>query len=329
MTVALVFTGGTIASRVDSAAGGAVPALRGSDILARTPELAGADIEVIDWGLLTASHMSFAQILDIARLLESTLARPEIDGVVVAQGTDSIEETSFAYDLLVRSDKPVVVTGAMHNSSHPDYDGPRNLADAVACAAVAGLRGQGTVVVLDGLVIGADVAVKTHATSMASFQARDAEPLGSAQDGVVRLTSPRTRVVLPAIPERAAEPVHLVTGVVGIDGTAIRLLGASRPPGLVVAAAGSGNTHPDVQAAALELREQGTAVVLTTRCAYGSPVPVYAFAGGGATWARAGVPLSPLSNLKARVALALALGLGDIAGEAELRAVLREAPPAS
>ena len=74
MTVAVVFTGGTIASRVDTAAGGAVPALRGTDILARTPGLAEADIEVIDWGLLTASHMGFAQMLDIARLLQATLA---------------------------------------------------------------------------------------------------------------------------------------------------------------------------------------------------------------------------------------------------------------
>ena len=59
VTVAVVFTGGTIASRVDPAAGGAVPALRGADILARTPGLADADIEVIDWGLVTASHMGF------------------------------------------------------------------------------------------------------------------------------------------------------------------------------------------------------------------------------------------------------------------------------
>ncbi len=135
MTVAVVFTGGTIASRVDPAAGGAVPALRGADILARTPGLADADIEVIDWGLVTASHMGTGQMLAIARLLAETVARPEISGVVVVQGTDTIEETSFAYDLLVPTDKPIVVTGAMRNSSEADYDGPANLRNAVACAA--------------------------------------------------------------------------------------------------------------------------------------------------------------------------------------------------
>jgi L-asparaginase len=317
VTVAIVFTGGTIASRVEKSAGGAVPALRGEDIVARTPGLAERDIEIIDWGLITASHMTFAQILDIARLLESTLARPEIDGVVVAQGTDSIEETSFAYDLLVRSEKPVVLTGAMHNSSYPDYDGPANLLDAVACAASPALRGQGAVVVLDGLIVGADIAVKTDSGAMDTFQPRDGEAVGRVRDGAVLVNAPRVPIRLPAIPERAAEPVYLVTGVVGMDGTPIRLLGASKPAGLVVAAAGVGNTHPDVLAAALELREGGTSVVLTTRCASGAPAPIYAFPGGGATWARAGVPLSPLANLKVRVGLALALGLGGALSEDE------------
>ena len=324
MTVAVIFTGGTIASRVDAAAGGAVPALRGADILARTPGLAAADIEVIDWGLLTASHMTFAQILDIARLLERTLARPEIEGAVVAQGTDSIEETSFAYDLLVRSDKPVVVTGAMNNSSHPDYDGPLNLRNAVACAAAPDLRGQGTLVALNGLLIGADIAAKTHATAKDTFKARDGEPVGTVEDGVVRVTARRAPVRLAAMPEMAAEPVYLVIGVVGMDGTPIRLLGSTNPAGLVVSGAGTGNTHPDVLAAALELRERGTYVVLTTRSAYGAPVPVYAFPGGGATWLRAGVPLSALSNLKARVCLAFGLPAARQAGDdSELRAALR------
>jgi L-asparaginase len=321
MTVAVIFTGGTIASRVDAQAGGAVPALRGADILARTPELTGANIEVIDWGLLTASHMTFAQIIDIARLLERTLAREEVTGAVVAQGTDSIEETSFAYDLLVRSDKPIVVTGAMNNSSHPDYDGPANLRDAVACASSADLRRQGTLVVLDGRIIGADIAAKTHATALDSFQPRDGVAVGNVSNGEVHVTEPRRRVTLPAIPDRAAEPVFMVTGVVGMDGTQIRLLAPANPAGLVVAAAGTGNTHPDVQLAALELRAKGTSVVLCTRSPNGAPVPVYAFPGGGATWLRAGVPLSPLSPIKARIALGLALGV--TATDDQLRAALR------
>ncbi len=123
------------------------------------------------------------------------------------------------------------------------------------------------------------------------------------------------------MPEAAAEPVYLVTFVSGMDGNVIRLLGGQQPAGFVLAAAGSGNTHPDFQAAALEQQAAGVKIVLTTRCAFGNVEPIYAFPGGGATWARAGVTLSRLPALKARVGLALALGAG--AGDDDLRAVLR------
>ena len=311
MTVAVVFTGGTIASRVDPVAGGAVPVLRGADIIARTPGLAEiAPVEAIDWGVVPASHLGFGQLIEIARLLEVTLERPEISGAVVVQGTDTIEETSFAFDLLVRSDKPVVVTGAMRTASEPDYDGPRNLADAVLCAGSPELRGQGTLVVLDGLVVGGDVVVKTHSTAMDTFQPRDGEALGRVVDARVHLGPRRSRVVLPAPPAAAAEPVHLITAVTGMDGTLVRLTASTNPAGLVVAATGTGNTHPELLSAASELIARGTAVVLTTRCAGGHVAPAYAFPGGGAQWARAGALLSRLSGPKARIALGLGLGAG-------------------
>ncbi|MDP8905395.1 MAG: asparaginase [Chloroflexota bacterium] len=311
MAVAVVFTGGTIASRVDSAAGGALPVLRGHEIVAQTPGLADvATVEPIDWGLVPASHLGFTEILGLARLIDGLLARPDVDGAVVVQGTDTIEETSFAFDLLVPSAKPVVVTGAMRTASDPDYDGPRNLTDAVACAAAHELREQGTLVVLNGLVIGADVAVKTHATAMDTFQPRDGEPLARVRDASVEASQRRQRVVLPAIPDAAAEPVHLLTASTGMDGTLVRLARATHPRGLVVAAAGTGNTHPDLLAAAVELIGEGTVLALTTRCAGGRVAPAYAFPGGGATWARAGALLSALNGPKCRIALGLGLGAG-------------------
>ena len=322
MTVAVVFTGGTIASRVDPSAGGALPVLHGGEILARTDGLAAiAPVEAIDWGLVPASHMGFVQIIDIARLLEATLDRPDVAGAVVVQGTDTLEETSFAFDLLLRSDKPVVVTGAMRTASEPDWDGPANLLDAVACASSPALAGQGTVVVLDGRIIGADEAVKTHASALDTFQPREGDVLGDVRGGVVDVRRQREPVRLRSMPLEAAEPVFLVTVATGMDGALIRGVGTKPPPGLVVAATGSGNTHPDVLAAARELMDEGTVVVLTTRCAGGSVAPSYAFPGGGAQWARAGVLMSRLAATKARIALGLGLGAG-LTGE-ELRAVLR------
>ena len=135
MSVAIVFTGGTIASRPDASAGGAVPRLSGAEIIARTPGLSEvADVEAHDWGLMPASHMGFATLLELAALLDRLLEPEQVSGAVLVQGTDAIEETCFAYDLLVRSDKPVVVTGAMRNAAEPDYDGPRSGPRRPGCA---------------------------------------------------------------------------------------------------------------------------------------------------------------------------------------------------
>jgi L-asparaginase/Glu-tRNA(Gln) amidotransferase subunit D len=128
-------------------------------------------------------------------------------------------------------------------------------------------------------------------------------------------------VRLGALPERAAEPVHLVTFVSGMDGSVIRLLGGQRPAGFVLALPVAATRTLTSEAAALEQQERGVPVVLATRCAFGSVRPSMHFQGGGATWARAGVMLSRLPALKARVGLALALGSG--AGRDELVAVLR------
>jgi L-asparaginase len=323
MTVAIVFTGGTIASQPDAAAGGAVPRLTGAEIIERTPALADiAEVEPHDWGFVPAAHMGFDVLIAIARLLNDQLARDEISGAVVVQGTDTIEETAFAYDLLVASDKPVIVTGAMRNAAEPDYDGPRNLADAVRCAAADELRGMGAMVVMGGRVIGAERAVKAHSTSLDAFQPRNGPLVGEVAEGGVVVQEQRLPIRLSSLPERAAEPVHLITAVTGLDGSLVRALAAGGGlAGLVVAGNGTGNTHPDLLAAAIELMERGVPVCLTTRCPAGVSVAAYAFPGGGAEWARAGAMLSGLDGPKCRVALALAGGAG-ISGDA-LREVVR------
>lgn len=314
--VAIVFTGGTISMRPDAAAGGNVPVLDGAAILDLAPEVAEiADVEPLDWGRVPASHLRFSHICDIARLAQSQLDRTDIDGLVIVQGTDTIEETAFAWDLLLSTDKPVVVTGAMRDASQPDYDGPRNLADAVRCASTADLGEQGVVVVMNGLVIAAEQAVKGHTTAIDAFKPRDGEAVARVSDGTVQRTGARTgepprRRSLPRIPGEAVEDVHLVTVATGMDGTLVRALGPLRPRGLVVAATGSGNTTQELLNSAAQLMLKGTVVVQTTRCPGGTVVPAYAFLGGGARWKTTGAILSALDGPKSRVALALALSIG-------------------
>src|SRR5437667_10622979 len=107
--VAVVFTGGTISNVFDPVAGGNVPLLDGAAILARTPGLdAIADVVAIDRGRLAASHLTFPQLLELAAVVREAVADPDIDGAVIVQGTDTIEETSFCWDLVLAGAKPIV-----------------------------------------------------------------------------------------------------------------------------------------------------------------------------------------------------------------------------
>ena len=311
--VAVLFTGGTISMRLDPRADGAVPTLDGAALLATVPGLSEiADVEPIDWGLVPASHLSFGQLLELAGLLREALAKPGIDGAVVVQGTDVMDETAFAFDLLLAGDKPLVVTGAMRNAAQDDYDGPANLRAAVRCAAAPELRGQGALVVMGGRVLAADDALKVDSGARDAFRAPNAGDLGSVDEAGLRLTGRRqVRRALPRLPDSAAEPIPLVTAHIGSDGSLLRAGLALGARGIVVAATGSGNTHPDLLAAAVEAMAARVPVALASRCFSGGVRPGYAFPGGSTRWAEAGALLAgTLSAPKARIAMALGLGAG-------------------
>ncbi len=321
----IVFTGGTISMLPDPQTGAAVPALNGAEILARTPKFDSiATLESIDWGLVPASHLRFPQLLDLGRVLRDALARDDVDGAVVVQGTDTIEETAFAFDLLVGGPKPVVVVGAMRDAGDAGYEGPSNLRDAVRVAASPMLRDQGTLVVMGGAILPGDDATKTHTDAYDTFEALNLGPIGEVRGERVMVGSRRAlRRVLEAIPDAAAEPIALITAVVATDGSLLRLAVGAGARGVVVAATGSGNTDPDLLAAAVEAMGSGVPVVLTTRAPSGRASAGYGFPGGGSTWVQAGAILAGyLGGPKARIALALGLGAG--LDEAGLRALFAD-----
>jgi L-asparaginase len=314
--VPVVFTGGTISMRHDPVAGGNVPALDGAEILARTPGLdAIADVEAIDRGLTPASHFTFATLIEIAELLRSRLAEPGVDGAVVVQGTDTIEESAFAWDLLLDGPKPLVVTGAMRTPERADYDGPSNLRGAVAAAASPALRDQGVVVSLAGTLEAADDVIKLHSSALDTFQSPNGGSLGRVgEEGVslVRRRGGRRHVTAT----RAATRVHLITVTVGMDGWLVDAAVAAGADAIVIAATGAGNTSPAVLQAATRAIAAGIPVILASRCPAGRATTDYAFPGGGATWARAGaIVAGTLCAPKVRVAVALGLGAGlDLGG---------------
>ena len=309
--VAVVFTGGTISMAFDPVAGGNVPSLDGAAILARTPGLdAIADVVAVDRGLIPASHLTFADLGAIWRDIRALLEEDGVDGVVVVQGTDTIEETSFAWDLASRSAKPVVVTGAMRASHEPGYDGPANIYDAVAVAASPAGRDLGVVVTLAGSIEAGDDATKMHTTAFDTFGSPNHGSLGRVDAGAVTVSRPRGPRRHVAI-DRAERAVHLITAGIDTDGGLIEQVVSSGAAGIVVAATGAGNTAPSMLDAARVAMERGIPVALASRCPAGAVTTAYAFPGGGATWTRAGaIPVGTLCAIKARVAMAYGLGAG-------------------
>jgi L-asparaginase len=309
--VAVVFTGGTISTAFDPVAGGRVPALDGAAILARTPGLESiAEVVPIDRGRTPASHFTFPELLEIADVLREALADPSVDGAVVVQGTDTIEETSFCWDLVLEGRKPVVVTGAMRASDQASFDGPANLRDAVRVAGAASMRGAGVVVSLAGTIEPADDVVKMHASALDAFASPNGGSLGRIGDDVVTVF--RTRGERRHVDTlRAAARVHLITATVAMDAGLLDAAISGGADGIVVAATGAGNTDPALLAAAVRAIDAGIPVALATRCPAGRAGTAYAFPGGGANWVRAGaLPVGHLCAVKARVALALGIGAG-------------------
>ena len=134
--ITILFTGGTISMKLDPATGAAVPALSGAEILAHVPELSKvAEIEFEEVSRLPGPHVTPERMWNLARRAAAWLDRPDVDGLVITHGTDTLEETAYLLDLLLLSPKPVVMVGAIRTASEPGWDGPANLLAAVRVAA--------------------------------------------------------------------------------------------------------------------------------------------------------------------------------------------------
>jgi L-asparaginase len=315
MKVALFTLGGTIAST--HAAGGVTPQLTGADLLTSVPGLdqAGAELEVHDFRQVPSSSLTVADILDLASAIRDQ-AGAGTDGVVVSQGTDTIEETAFLLDLLYDGDAPVVFTGAMRNPTLAGADGPANLLAAVTVAASPQARGLGCLVVLGDEIHAARFVQKAHTTSVTAFISPAAGPLGVVAEGrAVVLTRPARRPALPHLPRPAGVPglgirTGLVTMVLGDDGTLLAAA-AGRFDGLVVAGYGAGHVPAPVVGQLAELARR-IPVVLASRTGAGMVLArTYAYPGSELDLRDGGlIGAGFLDPLKARLLLHVLLAGG-------------------
>lgn len=293
---------------------GVVPAVSGPELIAAVPPLERVcPVEVREFSNIPSPHMTPAIMFDLACKAEQALAEPDVLGVVITHGTDTMEETAWMLDQYIESDKPVCLTGAMRSAAEISPDGPKNILCAVRCAASPHARGMGAVVVMNEEIHAAREVTKTHTASVKTFESPFWGPLGYVdEDRVTFRRAPLGRRVIR--PAAVTEDVHLVALPAGADDLLINCLVDNHAKGIIIETGGRGNVHPAAVPGVLRAVRHDIPVVCSSRCGAGRVLAVYGYEGGAKQLQEAGVILAgELSGRKARITLMLALGVtGDI-----------------
>jgi L-asparaginase len=308
--VALYSLGGTIAM-TPQPGGGVAPALSAEELLTAVPGLAktGIQVNVHDFRQLPGASLTFTDLIELARDIDREVS-DGVDGVIVTQGTDTIEETAYLLDLLHTAETPIVVTGAMRSAAAAGADGPANLLAAIHVAASPHARRLGCVVVFADEIHTARHVRKTHASSITAFTSRPG-PIGYLAEGQVHVPLlPQPGPKLTDVDPDRLPHVTVVPAVLGDDGCLVATI-AAKSDGLIVAAFGVGHV-PAAWVPALTEATTRIPVVLASRTGAGSVLAnTYGFVGSEKDLLSRGlISARTLDPYKARILLSLLLAGG-------------------
>ena len=275
-TLVIIGTGGTIAGASGSATdnvGYKAGSLSVESLVGAVPALASKALEAEQLAQLDSKDMDHAIWARLVRRVREHLDRPEVRGIVITHGTDTLEETAYLLQRVLAPEKPVVLTAAMRPATAIQADGPQNLLDAVAVAGADDVRG--VVAVLAGKVWSGLELRKTHTYRLDAFEAGpDAGPLAVVEEGLVRRFRdwPQGEALGGSLlPEDASRwPwVEVLVSHGGSDARALEAWRAAGLQGLVLACTGNGTLNRALDAPVQALKDAGVPVWRTTRCAQG------------------------------------------------------------
>ncbi len=249
------------------------------------------------------------------RINEIFAGEPEVAGVVVTHGTDTLEETAYFLNLVVKSDKPVVVVGSMRPATAISADGPMNLANAVRLASSADAVGKGTLVMLNDTIHAARDVSKTNTSRVDTFRNYELGALGYVHAGLVsfyhaplRKHTVQTEFDISELDDLPR--VDIVYSYVGADEVMVKAAVDAGAKGIIHAGCGAGASTPKTGEALRGAADAGVMVGFGTRTGNGRLGPA-----GGEALKRGIVTTDNLNPQKARVLLMLALTKTSDAGE--------------
>ncbi|MGV3654662.1 MAG: asparaginase [Noviherbaspirillum sp.] len=323
--VQFIATGGTIAMKIDPVKNAPVPAISGDDLLATVPDIGKyATIQVNNLSNVPSDYMDPPRWMQLTKAVQEALERPEVSGVIVSHGTDTLEETAYWLDLTVKSGKPVVLIGAQRNASSSDFDGPRNLLNAARIAVDPQSTDKGVMLAMNNQINAARYVTKTHTGNVETFNSGDFGFIGEVYpDRLIYVSTPLRRQHIPIKAEKMPV-VEIVPMYGGADGVALRSAVDRGVSGIVVQALGMGNMNAPMYEAVKYALSKNVPVVVSTRVHNGRVLPNYGFVGGGKTTADAGAVMADdLKPAKARILLMLLLQSG-VTSQADLQAAFNK-----
>lgn len=282
--VYILATGGTIAGTGKSATASGYTAgqVAIQSLIDAVPEMKDiANItgeQVVNIG---SQDMNDQVWLTLAKRINALLASPDVDGIVVTHGTDTMEETAYFLNLTVKSDKPVVLTGAMRPSTAMSADGPLNLYNSVVTAADPASKGRGVMIVMNGLILDAHGTQKMNTIAVQTFQDPDGGPLGYVYNSkpyynLVSQKKHTTQSVFDVTNLDKLPKVGIVYAYSNVEADVMTpfLDKSNGYQGVVHAGLGNGNYHKNLFPSLLDARKQGILVVRSSRVPTG-PTTLY------------------------------------------------------
>ncbi|QGY39669.1 asparaginase [Pseudodesulfovibrio cashew] len=311
--ILIFFTGGTIGMSPSEGVHGVAPGGNFEKLLNQlAPQDENVRLKPVLWSDKPSPHMTPEDMFRLAREVEEGLAAPSVLGAVILHGTDVLAETAYLCDLVIDSDKPVILTGSMRYYSESGYDGIRNLINAVRAILLPIPPGTGACLLMTDRIFAAREAVKVNSLNVDAFESREAGIVGYvAGESVILAGCPLHHAPRRKISPAAIEPkVALLTAYTGMDRSLIDHAKSVGNKGIVIEGFGAGNVPPGAVPALEACLADNIPVVLATRCIEGGVWPIYGYPGGGADLQDKGIILcGRLGGPKARIRLMCALGL--------------------
>jgi len=312
-TVAVIVTGGTILSTYNPETKKITLDKTGEDLLSELPALKDRySIELVNYSSMPSPHFTPQVALELADKIEEMINRPDISGVVVLQGTDTLEEMSYLMYLLVKATKPVVFTGSMKSMHELYADSLGNLYGAIFVAASEKSQNRGVMVYFNQNIISPRYVVKTNANNVASFQAPETGPMGAVANERIYFYHPQANQPNYTRPKSITANVQLIKSAFGMDDLFLRTCIEQNVDGIVIEGFGAGNVSPKFIPLLEEAIARKIPVVVVSRCIGGFAASYYDYLGGGAQLKKLGVICGQnLGGLRARLKLMVLLSINN------------------